>query len=369
MGSSLPKPEFQSHIHDKQVKRGEDIVFRCEANTDRLEATWEKDGERLYEGDRVSISQNGKDLSLKISKVKEEDEGKYTVNLRNHTDTASDSASVVVLEYDQDWRTIDWGNNHSIKKSLQEYKPSGQGPKHLRILLHGPVGVGKSSIINSINSIFQGQVKVGALSCALASTSFTKVFKTWKIIDKETGLLPFVFSDIMGLEKEDYKGVHTDDVISILKGHIKDDYKFNSSPLSKENTNYNSSPTLDDKVHCLVSVLSANSIHLLEEDHKLIKKMRDVREHASDLGIPQVVLMTHVDACLLVKNSLKNIYSSKYIKKKMQDCSNKLGVPMNCIFPVKNYSEEIQLDETVNCLILNALKRIVDFADDHVSNL
>ncbi|KAG5272591.1 hypothetical protein AALO_G00167220 [Alosa alosa] len=79
--------------------------------------------------------------------------------------------------------------------------------------------------------------------------------------------------------------------------------------------------------------------------------------------------MTHVDlACPLVKESLQNTYSSKVIKRRMQECRNKLGVPMNCIFPVKNYDEEIDLDDNVNSLILNALKHIVDIADDYVSN-
>ncbi|KAG5272593.1 hypothetical protein AALO_G00167240 [Alosa alosa] len=370
MGSSLPKPEFQSHICDKKVKREEDIVFRCEANTDQLEVIWEKNGQRLYDGDRVSISKSGKDLSLTISKAKEEDEGKYTITLRNDKGTASESASVSLPQFDRDWRTINWGKSVSVKKSLQEYKLSGQGPKHLRFLLHGPVGAGKSSIINSINSIFQDQVKVGALAAATSSDlSFTKVYKTWQIKDKQMGLLPFVFSDIMGLEKLD-GGIHTDDIISILEGHIQENYKFNStSPLSKEDTSYNSSPTLDDKVHCLVSVLSANTIHLREENDDLMKKMRDVREHASGLGIPQVVFMTHVDlVCPLVKDNLNNTYSSKSIKNKMEVCSNTLGVPMNCIFPVKNYHEEIHLNDNVNCLILNALKQAVAFADDYVSN-
>ncbi|XP_076140380.1 interferon-induced protein 44-like isoform X2 [Alosa pseudoharengus] len=362
--------EFQSHICDNKVKRGEDIVFRCEANTDQLQTTWEKDGQMLYDGDRVSISQRGKVLSLMISKAKEEDEGKYTITLRNDTGTASESASVSLLQFDRDWRTIEWGKSVSVKRSLQEYKLSGQGPKHLRFLLHGPVGAGKSSIINSINSIFQDQVKMGALAATSSEFSFTKVYKTWQIKDMQTGLLPFVFSDIMGLEMGDYQGIHTDDIISILKGLIKENYKFNLFPLSKEDTKgYNNSPTLDDKVHCLVNVLSAKSINLMEENNNVFKKMREVREHASDIGIPQVVFMTHVDlACPLVKDNLKNIYSSKIIKKRMQECSNKLGVPMNCIFPVKNYHEEIHLNDNVNCLILNALKQAIGFADDYVSN-
>lgn len=49
--------------------------------------------------------------------------------------------------------------------------------KHLRILLHGPVGAGKSSLINSVNSVLQGKVTGRALTDAVnvkAGQSFTK---------------------------------------------------------------------------------------------------------------------------------------------------------------------------------------------------
>lgn len=38
------------------------------------------------------------------------------------------------------------------------------------------------------------------------------------------GPLPFVFNDIMGLQPGDL-GVHTDDIISILEGHVTENYK------------------------------------------------------------------------------------------------------------------------------------------------
>ncbi|KAL2100407.1 hypothetical protein ACEWY4_004801 [Coilia grayii] len=369
MGSSYPKPAFESHIHDDKVKRGEDIVLRCEANTEEVQVMWEKDDQRLYDGDRVRIRKEGKDLRLTISKAKEEDEGRYTVRLKNDQGSALETATISIPQYDKDWRTIDWGMNQSIKKRLQEYKLSGQGPKHLRILLHGPVGAGKSSFINSINSIFQGRVMVGALASAHESYSFTKVHETYFIRDKHTGLLPFVFSDVMGFEEKDSHGIHADDVTSILGGHIKDKYEFKpESPLSEKDPNYNSSPTLNEKVHCLVSVLPADKITIMADC--VFEKMRDVRKRASAMGIPQVVFMTRIDVlCPLVKDNLRDTYSSKIIKKTMETCSNRLGVPMNCIFPVKNYHEEMHLNSNMDSLILHALKSTVDFADDYVNRL
>lgn len=40
---------------------------------------------------------------------------------------------------------------------------------------------------------------------------------------------------------------------------------------------------------------------------------------------------------------------------------------MNCIFPVKNYHEEIQLNNDVDVLLLSALSTILNFANDYVA--
>lgn len=94
---TLLSSELKSHIHDKRVKHGENIEFRCEANLEDLVVKWTKDGQRLYSGGRITICQSGTNLSLTITRAEEEDEGKYTVTLSNELDSASDSAQVTVL--------------------------------------------------------------------------------------------------------------------------------------------------------------------------------------------------------------------------------------------------------------------------------
>ncbi|CAB1342293.1 unnamed protein product [Coregonus sp. 'balchen'] len=48
----------------------------------------------------------------------------------------------------------------------------------------------------------------------------------------------------------------------------------------------------------------------------------------------------------------------------MEECSARLGVPVNCILPVKNYHEETDLNDDIDVLLLGALEQIVDFADE-----
>ena len=51
----------------------------------------------------------------------------------------------------------------------------------------------------------------------------------------------------------------------------------------------------------------------------------------------------------------------------MEEISTKVGIPMNCIFPVKNYHEEVDLDNDIDVLILRALKHMINFGEDFIN--
>ncbi|XP_063063577.1 interferon-induced protein 44-like [Engraulis encrasicolus] len=198
--------------------------------------------------------------------------------------------------------------------------------------------------------------------------TFTKSFQVLHINDEQyESFLPFDLCDTMGLENEPEKGVAAEDLVKVLKGHIRDGYKFNPiRPCCDQDREYNSSPTLADRIHCMVCVIPANHISMMEDD--VIRKLRNVRAKAADMRIPQVVVLTNIDkACPEVANDIKLVYQSKIIKKKMEVCSNRLGVPMNCIFPVKNYHEEINLKNDIDVLLLSAMNFILHFANDHLA--
>lgn len=78
---------------------------------------------------------------------------------------------------------------------LNSYKPGHPDVKNLRILLHGPVGAGKSSFINSVQSALRDRVAISAQTDATSGSSFTR--KVWKLCK--------LFVD----SKEQLKQIHT----------------------------------------------------------------------------------------------------------------------------------------------------------------
>ncbi|XP_042565358.1 interferon-induced protein 44-like [Clupea harengus] len=233
-----------------------------------------------------------------------------------------------------------------MENKLREFCLPKPDLKHLRILLHGPVGTGKSSFINSINNVFQGMQ--GALVTTDSAFSFTKKVSGSRMWYHNT---PQYYIKC---------------TLSFFSAVI-----FNpDSPLSVGDADYITSPTLNDQVHCLVSVIPMDKISIMDDD--VLNKMQAIRE---------AIFMTMVDkACPVVMKDLRKIYFSKKIKEmvclfvclcvcfQMQRCSNRLGVPMNCIFPVKNYHEKTDLDQEMDCLILTALRQIVHFAHECIDS-
>ncbi|XP_073348587.1 interferon-induced protein 44-like [Pagrus major] len=266
--------------------------------------------------------------------------------------------------FSKPWREINWGDKVSALQHVKNYKPTER--HQLRILLHGPAGAGKSSFINSVQSVLRGRMYTQALVDNVSYGSFTRKYTTYKIPKgDQQSFYPFVFNDIMGLDPK--KGVPVDDVKLALGGHVKDGYKFDpESKLSEYNPFYNKYPKTNDKVHVLVCVIDANTVSTMRDE--TMQKIRDIRMEASDLDIPQVAILTKIDeACPEIKADLKNVYKVQSMKEKMEEFSANVGIPMNCIFPVKNYHQEINIDSDVDSLILSALRDIIRYGDDFIN--
>lgn len=264
------------------------------------------------------------------------------------------------------WRTLpqDYEGNLNYVKG---YRPCRRSVRHLRILLHGPVGAGKSSLINSVNSLFQGRITSLALSDRTSLGSFTKKYTTYKIQKNRNESYNFVFNDIKGLEQSANTESDMETFKCILKGHVRDDYKLDpDNQISEDDDFYNADPTLSDKVHVLVFVIPADKVSLI---HPTVRtRMTSIRLAASEEGIPQLVILTKVDQCSnKLKKDINYVYRSTYIEEQVNNASRLLGIPPNCIYPVKNYHNEMTPNDNVNALILFALRHMIHLGEDYLN--
>ncbi|XP_073699742.1 interferon-induced protein 44-like [Garra rufa] len=268
------------------------------------------------------------------------------------------------------WRNVLWTAKQraALMEMIKKYKPLMTSVSRVRILMIGPVGAGKSSFFNSINSIFMGRMTSKAMSGS-AGTSLTTQFRTYPVKDGREGKpLPFVLCDTMGLEEQSGAGLDIEDISSILQGHVPDRYKFNPiTPFQPDEQKTSKPASLQEKIHCVVYMIDATKISLMSD--KLQEKLTTIRKKVNSVGIPQMVLMTKVDeACSEVEKNLQNIYASSYIKSKVQEVSSWLGVPVSCVLPVKNYSQELELELNCDILLLTAIQQMLNFAEDYLDD-
>ncbi|XP_059425410.1 interferon-induced protein 44-like [Carassius carassius] len=268
------------------------------------------------------------------------------------------------------WRNVLWTAERraELMEMIRNFKPLMRSVSRVRILMIGPVGAGKSSFFNSINSIFTGHVTNKAMSGS-AGTSLTVQFRTYPLKDGCGGKpLPFVLCDTIGLEEQSGAGLDIEDISSILQGHVPDRYNFNpTTPFQPDEQKSSKPASLQEKIHCVVYVIDATKISLMSD--KLQGKLTSIRRNVNSLGIAQIVLMTKIDeACPHVQKDLQSVYVSSYIKSKVQEVSSGLGVPVSCVLPVKNYSQELELELNCDVLLLTALQQMLRFANDYLDD-
>ncbi|XP_060596285.1 interferon-induced protein 44-like [Ruditapes philippinarum] len=160
------------------------------------------------------------------------------------------------------WRKIkDWNEKfyNDLKEEIVNFKPiQGSNVSEARILMLGPVGAGKSSFFNTIDSIYRGRITQRA-SSGSSEHSLTTAFVPYSIEISSGATLNFQLCDTRGLEET--MGIDVLECNYLLDGNIPYYYEFNPTrPITPESPGFKSDPTGNDKVHCAVFVIDSNNI-------------------------------------------------------------------------------------------------------------
>ncbi|KAL6485586.1 hypothetical protein MHYP_G00049780 [Metynnis hypsauchen] len=264
------------------------------------------------------------------------------------------------------WREVCWtdGTRQSLRQKFVSYKLVLETLPRVRALLLGPVGSGKSSFVNSIRSTIYKRI-VHLPNVGTATGSFTKKLKSYDI-RAEKGGSPSALSlcDVMAIGDEDFSGLSFSDTLDVIKGHVPEGYKFQSDfPINDKINGYRAAPTLKDQIHCVLFVLDASKV--TSYSSSLRSSLRKLHTTVSDLGIPQLILLTHVDqVCCAVKENMMSVYSSRVVQEKMQKAAELVGLPLSYVLPVKNYISQLSVDLNTDILLLSVVNSILQAVDD-----
>ncbi|KAM9495811.1 interferon-induced protein 44-like [Clarias gariepinus] len=265
------------------------------------------------------------------------------------------------------WREVSWTDvaREDLRQEFVSFKlPSKFPVSQVKALLLGPVGSGKSCFINSIRSTMYKRI-VHLPNVGTAVNGFTKKLTIYDI-HGEKGGSPTVLSlcDVLALGDDEVAGLCFSDALAVIKGHVQKGYKFQpDSPITDAISGYKANPSLNEQAHCALFTLDA--FKLTSYPSSLKSTLRKLNTTLSDLGIPQVILLTHVDqVCPAVQDDLKHIYSSQTVKDKMQKAAELVGLPLSYVLPVKNYVSELTVDCKTDILLLTVVTSILRAVDD-----
>ncbi|KAK3576750.1 hypothetical protein CHS0354_005589 [Potamilus streckersoni] len=267
---------------------------------------------------------------------------------------------------DKSWRDVpnfNEKNRIALMSKIAHYSvPPNVNVPEARILMIGPIGAGKSSFINTINSIFNERI-TNQSNTGSAVRSLTTVYRQYQVRCGLNGqVLKFRLCDTCGIEET--KGPSLTDLDYLLEGNVPDGYNFNtSSPISRETSGFLSHPRLKDQIHCVVFVLDASTVQVASKS--IWNKLNQFQTKLNRKEIPKVIVLTKIDTLSdAVNEDVSAVFHCSKVKKAVKNVSETLGVPINNVWPIKNYETEVCLNDKVSNLTLLALDQILGFAND-----
>jgi len=166
----------------------------------------------------------------------------------------------------------------ALQKDVFKFNPAneGLGVKTINILLCGGVGAGKSSIVSTVDSLFQGRISRRAPH-GQGTGSLTRKLRKYKFTDPDTKKpVHWQLWDSMGWGANDYK---KGELGFILDGNLPNGCKLDDK-ISMKTAGFNKQPSVEDEVHCVCLVVPCDSA----TDDSYMERLREMRQFARERG-------------------------------------------------------------------------------------
>lgn len=166
----------------------------------------------------------------------------------------------------------------ALQKEIFKFNPINEGldVKTINILFCGGVGAGKSSIVSTVDSLFQGRISRRAPH-GQGTGSLTRKLRKYKFTDPDTKKpVHWQLWDSMGWGANDYK---KGELGFILDGNLPNGCKLDDK-ISMKTAGFNKQPSVEDEVHCVCLVVPCDAA----TDDSYMERLREMRQFARERG-------------------------------------------------------------------------------------
>ncbi|XP_052814484.1 interferon-induced protein 44-like [Mya arenaria] len=236
--------------------------------------------------------------------------------------------------------------------------------KDLKITLVGHAGAGKSTFINSVFSTSRGRMVdlVGVKSENVAGLGTLKFDGTKAGPDDM--FQSVTFFDTMGFSRSGNKcsGISEADLKRVCNGEIKIRHQFNLDTTKAATPKY--------RPNCVIFVASAEVMLNLDimTDSTLKDQLKGLNA-CVPRDIAKIAVVTKCDnICNDTAKDASNIFKSRIVERVVKRAASTFGLQENKVFPIVNYTKEVETNTKLNVPIMYALRYALDYATDRVED-
>jgi hypothetical protein len=258
------------------------------------------------------------------------------------------------LEYTKSWMALELTAPRTtavMGNVLQRLQLLPIGIERLNVVLIGPPGGGKSSFVNSVQTVLSGSYQPLTV-VGTVQGSLTLEYNEHTLETATGARLPLRLCDTRGWENAAYQNGEMD---MLLRGHLSSGMPL-TQVITPQTLGYIPVPTPSQRIHCVVIVLPATSADAVQ-----LGKARDMVEKARLLKLRAICLLTYVDRRFErdLRRDLTLLSYCKGLEVLRQHVSAATSLALGDVFFTTNLESHIGISSPAAALVAESLSMIV----------